>query len=93
MKVVKNQLQRKISFFPPPQSQYEVCGYNIQGEATSDRCLQTSNDDLGRDAVYSYQEFTKVENLVKTNHGTETQKRAVIQAKLLFIEKVDFFQN
>ena len=74
-------------FFSTPRNQYEVCDHNILGEATSDRCLQTLNNDLDRDSVCSYQEFTKVENLVKTRHDTETQKIAVIQAKLIFYRK------
>ena len=79
--------RKKKNVFFTPRSQYEVCGYNISGEATSDRCLQTPNNDLGRDSVCSYQEFTKVENLVKNSHDTETQKIAVIQAKLIFYRK------
>ena len=50
-----------------------------------------TNNDLGRDSVCSYQEFTKVEHLVNNSHDTETQKISVIQAKLIFSKPISGF--
>ena len=80
--------------FLTPRSQYEVYDHEIWGEATSDRYLQTPNNDLSRDFVYTHQESTKVAKLVKNSHNVENAKNSSNSSQIhFFIEKVDFFKT
>ena len=60
---------------------------------SSDSYLQTPNNDLTRDFVYTHQEHTKVAKLVKKDITLKAQKIAVNQAKFIFRRKSRFFQK
>ena len=59
----------------------------IPRKTTSDRHLQTPNDDLTRDFVYTHQEYRKVTKLVQNRHNVENSKIAVNQHKFIFYRK------
>ena len=56
----------------------------IPRKTTSDRHLQTPNDDLTRDFVYTHQEYSKVAKLVQNRHNVENSKIAINQDKFTF---------